>query len=59
MIATVFLLLWSSRLYQASIAVPMADMTACQTAISQLDQAGWITSINGQKAICIKTGLKP
>ncbi|KXV68146.1 MULTISPECIES: hypothetical protein [Acetobacter] len=59
MIATVFLLLWSSRLYQASVAIPMANMQTCQAAISKLDDAGWVTSVGGARAICIETGLKP
>ncbi|GFE94888.1 hypothetical protein DmAi_29470 [Acetobacter persici] len=59
MIAAVFLLLWSSRLYQASVAIPMANMQACQAAISKLDDAQWVSGIGGQRAICIETGLKP
>lgn len=58
-IATVFLLLWSSRLYQASVAIPMANMQSCQAAISKLDDAQWISSIGDKRAICIETGLKP
>lgn len=59
MIATVFLLLWSTNLHQASISIPMADMNACNIAIAELDKAGWIVSVTGSRAICIKTGLKP